>query len=33
MTYRPLQGCDDLRRAASLGSREAEGMLPFFCAF
>ena len=33
MTYRPLQGCDDLRRAAALGSQEAADALIYFCSF
>ena len=33
MHYQPLQGCEDLRRAAALGSREADDALIYFCAF
>jgi tetratricopeptide (TPR) repeat protein len=33
MTYRPQQGCDDLRRAADLGSPEAADAITYFCAF
>jgi len=33
MNYQPLQGCEDLRRSADLGSSEALDALKYFCAF
>ena len=33
MTYQPIQGCDDLRQAAALGSEKAKEALTYFCAF
>ncbi|MBK7945394.1 MAG: tetratricopeptide repeat protein [Flavobacteriales bacterium] len=32
MTYRPNQGCDDLRRSAELGNEKAREALSYFCA-
>ncbi|MBK7084499.1 MAG: tetratricopeptide repeat protein [Flavobacteriales bacterium] len=33
MNFQPLQGCDDLRRAADIGSSEALDAMKYFCAF